>query len=112
MVSPSAWSKEFNATKIIKIIDPANITFVYLRLNTITSSTEPIRANKLGEKTRPIIVINIETKTAYIMVCAKYPRIFSLLFSPMLFATKDVPPTVTPTQARKLNKAHIYQKEY
>ena len=49
---------------IIKIIDPANITFVYLRLNTITSSTEPIRANKLGEKTRPIIVINIETKTA------------------------------------------------
>ena len=49
---------------MIKTIDPANITFVYLRLNTITSSAEPIRANKLGEKTRPIIVINIETKTA------------------------------------------------
>jgi len=38
------------------------------------------------------------------MVWAKYPRIFSLLFSPMLFASKDVPPTVTPTQAAIIMK--------
>jgi hypothetical protein len=49
---------------MIKTIDPANITFVYLRLNKITSPSEPINVNKLGENTKPIIEINIETKMA------------------------------------------------
>ena len=32
-VSPSACSKEFNATKIINAIEPLNTTFVYSRLS-------------------------------------------------------------------------------
>ena len=54
---------------------------------------------RFGAKIRPIEVIIIDTIIPYIIVCAKKPNILSLLFSPMLFAIKDVPPTVTPTQA-------------
>tara|TARA_Y100000741_G_C17899596_1_gene414665 strand:+ start:101 stop:403 length:303 start_codon:yes stop_codon:yes gene_type:complete len=75
------------------------MTLVYSRLNERTTSSDPINENRFGAKKRPIKVIIIDTTIPYIIVCAKKPSILSLLFSPILFAIKDVPPTVTPTQA-------------
>ena len=99
MVSQSAWSNEFKATKIINAIEPLNTTFVYSRLKVSTRSSDPINAKRFGAKVRPIKVIITDTTIPYIIVCEKKPNILSLLFSPILFAIKDVPPTVTPTQA-------------
>ena len=98
-VSPSACSNEFKATKIINAIEPLNTTFVYSRLKESTKSSDPINAKRFGAKIRPIEVIITDTTNPYIIVCAKKPNTLSLLFSPILFAIKDDPPTVTPTQA-------------
>ena len=44
-------------------------------------------------------VMNTDKIIPKTTVCAKLINTFFLLFSPMLFAISEVPPTVTPTQA-------------
>ena len=61
-VSPSAWSNAFNDTTNIKIIDPENITSVYLRPNKITSSVDPFNINTSLAKLKPKNVTNMESK--------------------------------------------------
>ena len=98
-VSPSACNKELRATTEIKITEPENITSVYFNPKLITLLVEPINAKISEANSKPTIVTKIDRIIPYIIVCPKYLNMFSLFFSPILFAISEVPPTVTPTEA-------------
>ena len=98
-VSPSACNKELRATTEIKITEPENITLVYFNPKLITLIVEPINSKISEANSKPTIVTRIDRIIPYIIDCPKYLNMFSLFFSPILFAISEVPPTVTPTEA-------------